>query len=156
MAAVPDEDAKKWANEPREVRGISQLDQLHAMERQQDSNLWASQAIFTATQGILLIALFSGTDKPFAMVFLALVGLSVSVAWIITVVRARVYEKFWIDRAKKLQQDLGIPKQYTVWGDEPPRGIPGWTANALLIATFVVVWLIVIGLALGLAGLTFR
>ena len=126
------------------------------MERQQDNNLWASQAIFTATQGILLIALFSGANRPTAMVFLAMIGLSVSAAWIITVVRARAYEVEWINRAKRLQDALEVPEQFAVWAKERPRGIPGWTANWLLIATFVALWLIVIGMALGSLGMSFR
>lgn len=148
------EEAVNWARQPKS-QGMNQLDQINAMERQQDNNLWASNALFAAIQGILLVALFSGPRSIFSLVFLGIVGLIVSAAWAVIVVRARTYEKYWIEKAKALQKDLQLPSRYAIWEDRSPSGIPAWTANVLLLATFVVMWAFVIGVAAGIGGISF-
>lgn len=49
MASTP----KPWNSQPHEMQ---QLTDLNAMERQQDANLWASNAIYLAANGVLLVA----------------------------------------------------------------------------------------------------
>jgi len=142
MAGSQNQESKKTWDITQE--GMRQLEQINAMERQQDVNMWSSGALFAAANGVLLLALFNGVDKvgPASLLMMCFgnIGLFVCLSWVITAVRARTYEGFWIGKAKALQKNFAIPPQYGVWNDEPPKGIPSWCANLFLMLLFVIVW----------------
>src|SRR5712691_604002 len=102
MAAPPDE-TQPWVD----AHGMDQYRELNAMERQQDTNLWASSAIYLAFNGVLLIALANAVRSPSLLAILATIGLGAvgfGVVWVwnITSDRAHAYEDRWIERARDL------------------------------------------------------
>ncbi|TFH04257.1 MAG: hypothetical protein E4H14_15155 [Candidatus Thorarchaeota archaeon] len=123
---------------------MKQLDQLNAMERQQDTNVWSSTAMFAAASGVLLVALVTAFGRiaregELEIAF-GILGLAVCAAWAITATRAITYYIIWIKGAVKLQQDYGIPKEYCVWKDIPPKGIPSSVAKFIIIGLFTAIW----------------
>jgi len=155
---VPDEriqEIREWANREK-GQGMNQLDQLNAMERQQDVNIWTSSTLFSAIHGILLVALFSGTGSTSSFIFLGVIGLIVNLAWAITIFRGRFYEHRWIQRAVTLQKALGVPEEVAIWDEEPRGLIRGWMAYAILLSLFTAVWIFLIGVAVGALGITIR
>src|SRR6266516_3159370 len=128
----PPDEVLDWVNK-NPAQAKNQLDELNEMERQQDFVLWTSSSLFAATQGILIVALFSANRTPFSMGLLSVIGLLVSFAWIIVAIRARKYERTWICKARRLQKALRIPPPVAIWEDNPPSGIPAWIASATLI-----------------------
>ena len=149
------QEIREWAN-GQKGQGMNQLDQLNAMERQQDVNIWTSSTLFSAIHGILLVALFSGTGSASSFVFLGVIGLIVNLAWAITIFRGRFYERRWIERAVTLQTALGVPEEVAIWDREAPSGVRGWMAYAILLGLFTVAWSLLIGVAIGALGITIR
>ncbi len=145
-----DEDA--WLSK----YGKNLLDELYAMERQQDNNLWASGGLYSATNGVLLVAVYTGPGQAAGTVLIGVIGLAVTIAWLMTAWRAHIYEKWWIEKAKKLQGRLGIPEEYSVWEKKGPPGPRSWYVTVGLIAFFGAVWLLLIGNAAGVVGIAFR
>src|SRR5947209_10558969 len=119
--------------------------ELNAMERQQDTNLWASSAIYLAFNGVLLIALANAVRSPSLLAILATIGLGavgfvVVWVWNITAERAHAYEDRWIDRARDLQDRMRLPPAFAVWDRQGPEGTPARRANLLLRRMFLAVW----------------
>ena len=131
-----------------EKHGFDQLTELNAMERQQDTNLWASSAIFLAASGVLLIATATAASKAnlvgvLAAFGLGILGLIVTYAWSITADRAHTYEDQWLKRAEALELELGVPPRFAVWGRRP-SGPSARSANRALRLAVGGTWLVVI------------
>ena len=45
------------------IYGLNQLAEIFAMQRQQDVNLWSLTGMFAATNGVLIVALFSAIGR---------------------------------------------------------------------------------------------
>ena len=130
---------------------MSQQDQLNAMERQQDVTQWSSTALFTATNGVFLIALFSGLsgrilESSALYMGFGLTGLVICLVWLIVTVRAELFAIEWLYRTLRLQRDYGVPSEYSIWQDygrnpnekKPP--ISSSIASLVLIIVFAVIW----------------
>jgi hypothetical protein len=133
------------------TQGMDQLDQLNAMERQQDVNQWTSGSILGAIYSILLVAALGKDTPPWYMFTEAILGFVVSLGWLLTALRARVYEVDWVKKAKTREVALGIPEEYRAWGRARHPGIPSWVALVFVVLAFLVVWIAVLAyVALGL------
>ncbi|OGS50900.1 MAG: hypothetical protein A3K65_09425 [Euryarchaeota archaeon RBG_16_68_12] len=136
---------KTWSPESYEMQ---QLSDLNAMERQQDTNLWASSAIYLAANGVLLVAVaaVSGSLAPLSVLAAAgigIFGLILTYVWWITAERAYIYEIHWIERAKALQRHVGLPDEFAVWSENRPPGPSARNANRLLRLSLFGVWAII-------------
>ncbi len=142
--------APKW--DDLEKHGFEQLAQLNAMERQQDTNLWASSAIYLAATGVLLVAAATAASKGndlgiLATLGLGALGLVVTITWWITAERAHKYEDQWLHSAEALEKALGIPGDFAVWGGRPA----GWSArgaNRVLRKCVGLTWVVVVAASL--------
>lgn len=120
--------------------GMSQLRELNAMERSQDSNYWISSAILIVANAVLVAEFFRQEDHYLARLAMSIVGLMIAAVMVLLVTRAIQYKKRWLDKAKALENELGVPSKYAVWED---KGLPGIAASlALMLAMygFVVMW----------------
>ncbi len=120
--------------------GMSQLRELNTLEHGQDSNYWTSSAIFVIANAILVAEFFRQEDHYLARLVISLVGLMISAVMVLLIARARKYKKRWLEKAKALEKELGIPSKYAAWED---TGLPGFSASlALMLATygFAVMW----------------
>jgi hypothetical protein len=134
------EESSESDNWDARADGMSQLRELNAMERSQDSNFWISSAILIVANAVLVIEFFSQEDHYLARLAISIAGLTIAVVMMLLVTRARQYKKRWLDKAKALENELGVPSKYAVWEDE---GFPGFGASlALMVAAygFVVMW----------------
>ncbi len=137
---------KVWSPQPYEMQ---QLTDLNAMERQQDTNLWASSAIYLAANGVLLVAAATVADKALPLGVLAAAGIgvfgfAVTSVWWVTAERAYVYEVLWIKRATALQEHMNLPAIFAVWDKFPPSGPSARNANRLLRFALFAVWTILV------------
>jgi hypothetical protein len=126
---------------------MAQLESLNAMERQQDTNLWTSSAIYLAANGVLLLAVASLVGRfrhwELAVIGIGILGVLVVYVWMVTASRAHTYETLWIGRAKAVQDAMGVPAGFRVWDPSPPLGRRAGPANRRLRYTFMAVWWIV-------------
>ncbi|MEW5747199.1 MAG: hypothetical protein AB1793_00215 [Candidatus Thermoplasmatota archaeon] len=138
--------------------GMDQLSQLNAMERGQDSTTWSTNALHSATNGVLIVAAVSALNHPeWAMIIMALsvLGMFISTAWFLIILRAQRYEIEWIHRALWLQRAVTMREECAVWqeGDSAFRpqvkGIPSSIVLHILISGFYFMWVIVLGIAIG-------
>ena len=119
--------------------------ELNAMERQQDTNLWASSAIYLAFNGVLLIALANAVRSGSLLSILATVGIGavgflVVWVWDLTAKRAHQYEDWWIERAKDIQVRLKMPPSIAVWDAHGPEGKPARAPNRWVRLLFLAAW----------------
>jgi hypothetical protein len=136
---------KGWNPQTHEMQ---QLSDLNAMERQQDTNLWASSAIYLAANGVLfLVAATAASSRTPVGVLAALgvgvFGLILTYVWWVTAERAYAYEVRWIERAKALQTHMGLPDGFAVWSEDRPPGPSARNAHRLLRLSLCGVWAIV-------------
>jgi membrane-associated HD superfamily phosphohydrolase len=120
--------------------GMSQLRELNAMERSQDSTYWISSAILIAANAVLVAEFFRQEDHYLARLAISIVGLMIAAVMVLLVARAMKYKRRWLDKAKALETELGVPSKYAVWEE---KGLPGFAASlALMLAMygFVVMW----------------
>jgi len=89
--------------------GMSQLRELNAMERSQDSNYWISSAILIVANAVLVAEFFRQEDHYLARLAISMVGLMIAAVMVLLVTRARQYKKRWLDKAKALEKELGVP-----------------------------------------------
>jgi hypothetical protein len=64
----------------------------------------------------------------------------IAAVMVLLVARAMKYKRRWLDKAKALETELGVPSKYAVWEE---KGLPGFAASlALMLAMygFVVMW----------------
>jgi len=124
--------------------GIKQLAEIYAMQRQQDVNLWSQTGMFAATNGVLIIALFSAmgkaaTEYELEMSF-GFIGLVMCLCWFLITLRASTRAFAYKSQAKQLQDDLGIPNEHRVWHKEEPPGIASSNAYWVIVLIFSGVW----------------
>lgn len=123
--------------------GLAQLAETYAMQRQQDANLWSVTGMFAATNGVLIIALFSvlGRDAGdrWLEVFLGVFGLILCLSWFLIAVRASSRAFGYKCLAKQLQCDLHILPKHRIWMTEP-RGIKTTYVYLGLPLMFGVLW----------------
>jgi len=134
------EESSESANWDARADGVSQLRELNAMERSQDSNYWISSAILILANAVLVAEFFRQEEHYLARLALSIVGLMISAVMVLLVARARQYKKRWLDKAKALEKELGVPTKYAVWED---KGLPGFAASlALMLEMYglVVMW----------------
>lgn len=120
--------------------GMSQLRELNSMERSQDSSYWISSAIMIVANAALVAEFFRQEDHYLARLAISIVGLMIAGVMVLFVARAMKYKRRWLEKAKELEKELGVPSKYAVWED---RGLPGFAASlALMLAMygFVVMW----------------
>lgn len=120
--------------------GWKQLRELNAMERSQDSNYWLSSAILVAANAVLVAEFFRQESHYLARFCISVIGLVIAIVMVLLVARARLYKNRWLDKAKAIEKELGVPAKYSVWED---KGLPGFPASqALMLAMygFVIMW----------------
>lgn len=134
-----------------------QLSELNAMERQQDVNVWTATAIFTAANGVLLLALFaiSEVNLRWKAIIVSTLGLGIALGWTLITRRAFSYIITWVGRARDLEEHLQIPSNapnprtpqrpynFRVWDLDAPSGIPNRYVIYALSIGFVVFWILV-------------
>ena len=72
-----------------EKHGMDQLDQLNAMERGQDSTTWSTNALHSATNGVLIVASVTALNHPdwwILLVLLGILGSFISTAWFLIII----------------------------------------------------------------------
>jgi hypothetical protein len=134
------EESSESGNWDARADGMSQLRELNTMERGQDSNYWTSSAILIVANAFLVAEFFRQEDHYLARLAISIVGLMIAAVMVLLVTRARQYKKKWLDKAKALEKELGVPSKYAVWED---KELTGFSASfALMLATygFVVMW----------------
>ena len=100
------------------THSMEQLNQLNAMERGQDSTTWSTNALHSATNGVLVVASVTALNHPdwwIILVSLGILGSFISAAWFLIILRAHRYEDEWLFRARWLQGKLPIPSECAVW-----------------------------------------
>jgi hypothetical protein len=120
--------------------GISQLRELNTMEHGQDSNYWISSSILMVANAVLVAEFFRQEDHYLARLAMSVVGLMIATIMVLLVARARQYKKRWLDKAKALEKELGVPSKYAVWEDTK---LPGFSASLelkLAMYGFVAMW----------------
>src|SRR5437899_2540941 len=122
---------------------MRQLEQLNAMERQQDVNLWTANSIYVAASGLILVALFTATAPDLIPLrwFLPVVGFAITSAWLVTSTRAHQYENLWVLKARCLEEAIPIPAEYRVWARGSPSGIRAKYAEYALLYFFAFLWI---------------
>jgi len=134
------EESSESDNWDARAYGMSQLRELNAMERSQDSNYWISSAILIVANAVLVAEFFRQEEHYLARLAISIVGLMIAAVMVLLVTRARQYKKRWLDKAKALEKELFVPSKYAVWED---KGLPGFAASlALMLAMygFVFMW----------------
>ena len=134
------EESSESDNWDARAYGMSQLRELNAMERSQDSNYWISSAILIVANAVLVAEFFRQEEHYLARLAISIVGLMIAAVMVLLVTRARQYKKRWLDKAKALEKELCVPSKYAVWED---KGLPGFAASlALMLAMYglVVMW----------------
>lgn len=134
------EESSESGNWDARADGMSQLRELNAMERSQDSNYWISSAILIVANAVLVAEFFRQEEHYLARLAISIVGLMIAAVMVLLVTRARQYKKRWLDKAKALEKELCVPSKYAVWED---KGLPGFAASlALMLAMYglVVMW----------------
>ena len=134
------EESSESGNWDARAYGMSQLRELNAMERSQDSNYWISSAILIVANAVLVAEFFRQEEHYLARLAISIVGLMIAAVMVLLVTRARQYKKRWLDKAKALEKELCVPSKYAVWED---KGLPGFAASlALMLAMYglVVMW----------------
>jgi len=112
-----------------QTHGMELLKQLSDLAMQAESNVWTSGALFSAAQGVLLLAFFSlvalVTANSFARPYylywgtvLALAGFAASLVWGGTSALLLSRRRLWIRKSKELQSNLGIPDGFAPWTNE--------------------------------------
>jgi hypothetical protein len=133
-------ESSELGNWDARADGMSQLRELNAMERSQDSTYWISSAILIAANAVLVAEFFRQEDHYLARLAISIVGLMIAAVMVLLVARAMKYKRRWLDKAKALETELGVPSKYAVWEE---KGLPGFAASlALMLAMygFVVMW----------------
>lgn len=117
-----------------ESYGMSQLRELNAMERTQDSAYWVSVSILVVANAFLVAEFFGQEEHFLARLALSILGLAIAAVMVLMVDRSLQYKKRWLDKAKALEMELGIPPVYAVWDQ---TGLPGFGAShALMLAMY--------------------
>ena len=133
--------------------GPGHLASIYAMQRQQDSNLWVQTGMFAAANGVLLVALLSAFDKLAhtgdAEIGFGLIGQTMCLCWLLVAARAGTRAIRYKSIARRLQEDLGVPREYLVWGEKEPPGIRSWSSYWTLVFLFLGVWVYVTLLGVG-------
>ena len=131
--------------------GLEQLGQLNTMERGQDSTTWSTNALHSATNGVLVVAAISALshDNWAAIIIsISILGAFISTSWSLVLLRAHQYEVEWLHRARWLQRELKIPGECTIWQDydskfrPQDRGISSHTVLRVLVSGFYFGWVV--------------
>lgn len=142
----PTEAEQRWISR----RGLAQLDQLNSMERGQDLTTWSTSAIYSATNGVLILAAINTLDHSAWSVIiflLSVLGSLISTAWFLIVVRAHRYEVEYLLRARWLQYWAQVPVLSSVWQDPDrvprpgPEGIRSFHVLQVLTSGFYWLWI---------------
>jgi len=135
-----------------EKHGMDQLDQLNAMERGQDSTTWSTNALHSATNGVLIVASVTALNHPdwwILLVLLGILGSFISTAWFLIILRAHRYEDEWLFRARWLQRRLAIAPHGAIWQEpgsifrptnKESSGISSYKVLVVLISGFYAMW----------------
>ena len=145
--------------------GMDQLNQLNAMERGQDVTTWSTNAIYSATNGVLIVATvaaFAYDVRWLIISLLGVLGAFLTTVWFTIVLRAHQYEIIYLYRARWLQMKCaGMPKECAIWQEpdstpekysEKPPGTPSWDALRALVLGFFSLWslLVLLSVVLGI------
>jgi hypothetical protein len=146
--------------------GMEQLNQLNAMERGQDSTTWSTNALHSATNGVLVVASVTALNHPdwwIILVSLGILGSFISTAWFLIILRAHRYEDEWLFRARWLQGKFPIPSECAIWqapdSEFRPKcrelqGISSFDVLIILISGFYFMWIVIVTASLGLGALS--
>lgn len=161
-SAIPPQ-TRAWLD----AHGLEQLGQLNAMERGQDVTTWSTNAIYSATNGVLIVATVTAYAYDVRWLIIALLGILgafLTTIWFTIVLRAHQYEVTYLYRARWLQMNTEcMPRQCAIW-QEPdgapveylgrPPGTSSWDALRALVLGFFLLWIILLFLAviLGIDG----
>ena len=121
--------------------GPEQLRELNAMERNQDRSYWASTAIFVTANAVVAAVFFQQEGHYLARTALGMVGLLVTLTWLLIALRSHQYESMWGKKAAELEKALGIDPRYAVWSDKP-TGISSWYAILMAMSGFIAFWIV--------------
>jgi hypothetical protein len=123
-----------------------QFEELNAMERQQDMNLWTFTALFSAAQGVFLLALLTPSDVPLRMrsYWVGGLGFILTIGWLLTTLRAYQYVFRWVERAKHIETDLlQVTPELRVWDKKGPWGPPNRYVMVGTCLIFMALWFLV-------------
>lgn len=150
------------------THGMAQLDQLNAMERGQDVTTWSTNAIYSATNGVLIVAAVSSLESEarwLIILMLSLLGGFLASIWFAIVLRAHVYEITYLYRARWIQLQTefkDMPKKCAIW-QEPdgtptkyngsPGGRSSWSALHVLVSGFFMLWVLLAIIVLAISTL---
>jgi len=143
-----------------DAHGLEQLDQLNSMERGQDVTTWSTNAIYSATNGVLIVAAVTSYAYEVRWLIIALLGILgvfLTTVWFTIVMRAHQYEMIYLCRARWLQKNsVGMPQECAIWqepdappveyGGRPP-GTSSWDALRVLVSGFFLLWTLLLLLA---------
>ena len=123
---MSEEAPKSW---DLQSHGMELLKQLDDLAMQAESNVWTSGALFSAAQGVLLLAFFNlvglvmanSFARPYYLYWgavLAFAGVIASLSWGGISVLLLARRNLWIRKSKDLQSSLGIPNGFAPWTGE--------------------------------------
>jgi len=146
--------AEAWLEE----HGMELLNQLNALEMNQDRNHWASSGLYAAANTVMVVAVISALDlriienspplKAFGVFLLGLIGAFLATTWFLIAMRSRTYETLWIEKSYWVERQCNVPKQCHIWEKSPPEGVSGWQAIKVFIGIFYWIWVVTIAAAL--------
>jgi hypothetical protein len=121
--------------------GPEQLRELNAMERNQDRSYWASTAIFVTANAVVAAVFFQQEDHYLARTAIGIVGILITLTWLLIAIRSHQYESMWGKKAAELEKALGIDPRYAIWSDKP-KGISSWNAILIAMSGFMAFWIV--------------
>lgn len=150
------------------AHGLDLLKLFSDLIMQASSDLWVSSGLFLTSNGVLLVALFTQANIGlWTEVTLGVFGILLAFAWRAARLWATGRVRAWAKRAENLQDRIGIPKEFAVWGEKFYAGVKftktkAWISKVydfdlvmlmVLNWAFVMLWALVLAAAGGQAGL---
>lgn len=133
--------------------GVDLLKLFSDLIMQEDSNLWVASGLFSAANGVLLVALFSGTTPLFWTGIITVFGILLSFAWMLAIGWANWREGQWMKKARELQTRLGLPADLAPWGDKAPLAISNRRMLWAVDIAFYLMWAFLLLATLEAAGI---
>jgi hypothetical protein len=114
---------------------LAQLSNVVNRSAYEDTVVWAIFGTFWAANALLLVALFSQGDFPrhsAVGIIISAAGTVVSVAWFLIQRRAIAHLKRWEDIIEAIEEELRIPANFRLTGDQHRENLRGVGARKVM------------------------
>src|SRR3989338_6859114 len=98
-----------------------QFDRFLSQVREEAKDLYWLYNFFFVVESALLGALFVGKLNPIYLYLAQIVGITLSIYWLIIVHKQRLWRNNWTQRIQKIEDSLGHPEQFQMWPESLKR-----------------------------------